>query len=66
MGARHWQGVSWLILLGVIGCAVVQGDDFSTTVPESVAFGCALGLAVACAYLGLDEEGGAPAKAKQT
>jgi hypothetical protein len=64
MSARAYEASAWVILLSVIGTAAYQGNDWSTTVPECVGYGCLLGLSVFCAYLGIgDDDGPKPKQA---
>lgn len=55
MAAWAWEGAAWFILLSVLAAAVAQGNSFSTTPRECVGYGSLLGLAVCCAYLGIDD-----------
>ena len=51
-----WEAAAWIIVLLVLATATAQGNGFSTTTRECVAYGSLLGLAVCCAYLGIDDD----------
>lgn len=56
MSLAAWETAAWATLLSVIAIAIYQGNGFSTTVPECVAYGCLLGLSVFCAYLSIGDD----------
>lgn len=56
MAAWIWELAAWIIVLSTLATAIAQGNDFSTTTRECVAYGSLLGLAVCCAYLGIDDD----------